>query len=121
MINSITTLKKFGIFEDYTKPKELDEFAKFNLIYGWNGSGKSTLSKVFECVSKGHIIADFPDASLKIDTDIGPIDNRNIIKQELDICVFNSNFIKENINWDSIVKSILIISKEKIEEKKSNT
>ncbi|WP_235630529.1 AAA family ATPase [Aliivibrio fischeri] len=22
-----------------------DEFAKFNLIYGWNGSGKSTLSR----------------------------------------------------------------------------
>lgn len=119
MIKSIATLKKFGIFEDYTKPKELDEFAKFNLIYGWNGSGKSTLSKVFECVSKGHIIADFPEATLKIDTDIGPIDNKNIIKQELDICVFNSNFIKENINWDSIVKSILIISKEKIEEKKT--
>lgn len=119
MIKSIATLKKFGIFQEYTKPKELDEFAKFNLIYGWNGSGKSTLSKVFECVSKGHIIADFPEATLKIDTDIGPIDNKNIIKQELDICVFNSNFIKENINWDSIVKSILIISKEKIEEKKT--
>ncbi|TFB44154.1 AAA family ATPase [Pseudomonas sp. F01002] len=118
MIKSITTLQNFGVFANYTKPKELEEFAKYNLIYGWNGSGKSTLSKVFECVSKGHIIADFPDATLKMDTDIGIIDNKNLIKQDLDICVFNSNFVKENINWDSLVRSILLISKEKIEEKK---
>jgi wobble nucleotide-excising tRNase len=118
MIKSITTLQNFGIFADYAKPKELEEFAKYNLIYGWNGSGKSTLSKVFECVSKGHIIADFPDATLKMDTDIGIIDNKNLTKQDLDICVFNSNFVKENINWDSLVRSILLISKEKIEEKK---
>jgi wobble nucleotide-excising tRNase len=119
MIKSITTLQSFGIFKNYSKPPELEEFSKFNLIYGWNGSGKSTLSKVFECLSKGHIISDFPDATLKIDTDIGSIDNKNLIRRDLDVCVFNSNFIKENINWDSLVKSILLISKEKIEEKKT--
>ncbi len=119
MIKSITELQNFGIFANYTKPKELEEFAKFNLIYGWNGSGKSTFSKVFECLSKGHIITDFPDATLRIDTDIGIIDNKNLTKKALDICVFNANFIKENINWDSLVRSILLISKEKIEEKKT--
>lgn len=119
MIKSIATLQSFGIFKSYSKPPELEEFSKFNLIYGWNGSGKSTLSKVFECLSKGHIISDFPDATLKIDTDIGSIDNKNLIRRDLDVCVFNSNFIKENINWDSLVKSILLISKEKIEEKKT--
>lgn len=118
MIKSIAVLQNFGIFENYTKPQNLEEFAKYNLIYGWNGSGKSTLSKVFECVSKGHIITDFPEAILRIETDKGTLDNKNILKKDLDICVFNSNFIKENINWDSLVKSILLISKEKIEEKK---
>lgn len=118
MIKSITSLQDFGIFKNYSKPRELEDFSKFNLIYGWNGSGKSTLSKVFESISKGHIISDFPDATLKIDTDAGVIDNKNLIRRDLDVCVFNSNFIKENINWDSLVKSILLISKEKIEEKK---
>ena len=119
MIKSISALQNFGIFSNYIGQPDVDEFSKFNLIYGWNGSGKSTLSKIFECISKGHIISDFPDGVLNIATDTQPIDNKNIIKQEHDICVFNQNFIKENINWDSLVKSILLISKEKIKEKKT--
>lgn len=118
MITSIAKLENFGIFESYSKPTSLEDFTQYNLLYGWNGSGKSTLSKVFECVAKGRIIEDFPNGLLTINTATTPINNRNIATKPLDICVFNTNFVKENINWDSIVKSILLISEDKIEEKK---
>ncbi|MBC3258031.1 AAA family ATPase [Pseudomonas paralactis] len=118
MITSIAKLENFGIFEDYSKPAALDDFTQYNLIYGWNGSGKSTISKVFECIAKGLIIEDFPRGALSVNTSSGSITNHNIASKPLDLCVFNSNFIRENINWDSIVKSILLISEDKIEEKK---
>ena len=34
-------LKGHRVFHDFTWPKALCDFAKFNLIYGWNGSGKT--------------------------------------------------------------------------------
>ena len=52
MINGISKLKSlrsFGIYENHDNTG-CDEFAKFNLIYGWNGSGKSTLSRLFRCI-----------------------------------------------------------------------
>ncbi|VVN20539.1 hypothetical protein PS619_04298 [Pseudomonas fluorescens] len=118
MITSIAKLENFGIFGNYAKPASLEDFTQYNLIYGWNGSGKSTLSKIFECIAKGQIIEDFPGGTLSVNTTSGAINNRNLSSRPIDLCVFNSNFIKENINWDSIVKSILLISQDKIEEKK---
>lgn len=118
MITSIARLENFGIFENYSKPASLEDFTQYNLIYGWNGSGKSTLSKVFECISKGQIIDDFSKGTLTVNTSTGAINTRNLASKPLDLCVFNSNFIRDNINWDNIVKSILLISEDKIEEKK---
>ena len=117
MIESINNLKGFGIFNNYQKDPDLKDLNKYNLVYGWNGSGKSTLSKIFECISKKKIIDDFPGADFEINTSKGKITSKNLTSSELDICVFNSNFVRENINWDSIVKSILLISQEKIADK----
>lgn len=119
MIVSIQKLRNFGIFENYACSQELKNFNQYNLIYGWNGSGKSTLSKVFECLAKKELISDFPSAHFEIKTADSTITPANLKDHNLDICVFNSNFVKENINWDTIVKSILLISQAKIEDKKS--
>ncbi|NES63764.1 AAA family ATPase, partial [Vibrio parahaemolyticus] len=48
-ISKIKSLRSFGIYENHINDG-CDEFAKFNLIYGWNGSGKSTLSRLFRCI-----------------------------------------------------------------------
>lgn len=53
MINKISKLKDFGIFQDFTWKSNLPEFKKFNLIYGWNGTGKTTLSKFFALLETG--------------------------------------------------------------------
>lgn len=42
MINKIKKIRNLGIFSDFKWPDALENFKRFNLIYGWNGSGKTT-------------------------------------------------------------------------------
>ncbi|MEO9748182.1 MULTISPECIES: AAA family ATPase [Marinobacter] len=46
-LTKIKDIRGFRIFKDFTWPENLDEFARFNLIYGLNGSGKTTLTSIF--------------------------------------------------------------------------
>ncbi len=118
MIKSIDKLQKFGIFKNFVKNAELSDFNKYNLFYGWNGSGKTTLTKLFLLLEKKDIevINRFPDCEFKITTDVNIITQNNFSDSDLNIRVFNENFINDNIDWDNVVKSILLISEEKISE-----
>lgn len=52
-------LERFGrihghrIFKSFTWPVALEDFGRFNLIYGWNGTGKTTLSGLFKSLQAG--------------------------------------------------------------------
>lgn len=47
-ITKLSKVRGHRIFRDFYWPAQgLDEFGRFNLIYGWNGSGKTTLSNLF--------------------------------------------------------------------------
>jgi wobble nucleotide-excising tRNase len=116
-IKNIQKLKKFGIFQNHTNAYAKD-FGKYNLFYGWNGSGKSTLSGVFRCVENSTASSKFPSSEFTVSVDNGaPITQANVANSDLNIYTFNHDFIDENISWDSIVKSILLVDKEKIEER----
>ena len=65
MIKKINTIQKLGIFEDYSVDGNLENFAKFNLIYGWNGSGKTTFSELFKAFKSGEL-EEFPDLKYTI-------------------------------------------------------
>lgn len=116
MIKNIQRLKQFGIFQDHTNTGTKD-FGKYNLFYGWNGSGKSTLSALFRCIDN-HMLSDkFPSAEFTVKICGGSsITQANINLADLNIYTFNHDFIDENISWNSIVKSILLVDKEKISE-----
>lgn len=116
-IKSIQKLKQFGIFQDHTNSNAKD-FGKFNLFYGWNGSGKSTLSGLFRCIENKATSSKFPSSEFSVSVDSGtPITQANVANSELNIYTFNHDFIDENISWNSTVKSILLVDKEKIEER----
>ncbi|WP_422648260.1 Wobble nucleotide-excising tRNase [Cupriavidus sp. H18C1] len=120
-IKSIRKLTNYGIFQSFDGTKT-QPFGKLNLIYGWNGSGKSTLSTVFETLQLRTPLSHtrFHNADLQIDlTDGDPITSATIPGCSLNIHTFNHGFIKRNIDWDKSVKGILLVAKEKIEEKKS--
>ena len=117
MIKNISHLKQFGIFQNHTNTDAKD-FGKYNLFYGWNGSGKSTLSGVFRCVENNTASSKFPFSEFTVSVDSGsPITQANVVDSDLNIYTFNHDFIDENISWNSVVKSILLVDKEKIEER----
>ncbi len=118
MIRNIKKLYNFGIFKSCDNSKA-DDFLKYNLIYGWNGTGKSTLSYLFELVQERTNVNDFPGNEFVItDADNNQLTNKNISSSLLNIRTFNKNFIKQNIDWDNAIKSILLIDKEKIDDRK---
>lgn len=116
-IKNIQKLKHFGIFQNHTNSYAKD-FGKYNLFYGWNGSGKSTLSGLFRCIENKSTSSKFPSSEFSVSVDSGrPITQANVANSDLNIYTFNQDFIDENISWNSIVKSILLVDKEKIEER----
>ena len=117
-IKNISKLKQFGIFQNHTNANAKD-FGKYNLFYGWNGSGKTTLSGIFRCIENRTNSDKFPSFELTVDIDGGsPITKENITEADLNIYTFNNDFVDENISWNSVVKSILLVDKAKIEERK---
>ncbi|TKK42219.1 hypothetical protein PflCFBP13517_06800 [Pseudomonas fluorescens] len=120
MITKIKKLKNFGIFRDFNG-EAAQEFGKFNLIYGWNGSGKSTLSKIFESIEKRRNLQAAIEPNCEFSVALNEnkiITEKNILQSNAIVRTFNSGFIKENIDWDNSVKSILLVAKEKIDDRK---
>lgn len=116
MILHINRLRNFGIFTDYNG-SGIQQFGRYNLVYGWNGTGKSTLSNVFSCLESRSLIPRFAGAQFSIELDDGTLlTEANLLASQLNIHVFNQRFIHENIDWDNAVKSILLIAKEKIDD-----
>lgn len=113
-------MKSFGIYENFVwDSSKLDDFKKFNLFYGWNGSGKSTLAKLFYQIAKKQSIfyEDFGDFQFKVGIDNGTIiDEKNFEGNVLNLFVFNSRFVEENISWNDKINNILLVSKDHIDE-----
>ncbi len=110
MITQITKIKNLGVFHDYSADRDLKNFNKFNLIYGWNGTGKTTLSELFIAFNDG-VLKKYPNleyqfkAGNQIYSQSKPYDK--IIR------VFNQNYIIKNINIiESKANSIFILGEE---------
>jgi wobble nucleotide-excising tRNase len=96
MIKKIKKIKDYRIFKDFSWSSELNDFARFNLIYGWNASGKTTLSNIFREMEKRT-----PHHEGEIEL---TIDNNQVKGDQFDksiyipsIRVFNRDFISENV------------------------
>ena len=107
IITKVSSLKKFGIFRDFSWNKELPEFKKFNLIYGWNRSGKTTLSRVFascekKCVYNEDDFKEYPKGGeFELETNGGiTVKDTDVDTNSLPIRVFNRDFIDKNISFD---------------------
>ena len=118
MIKNIKYLKNFGIFKNYTpKDKEVEDFNKFNLIYGWNGSGKTTLSRLLRCFELQKIHDDFIESDFRLQTDKGMVSCKDL-PQKINIRVFNKDFIDENVfTSENTAKPIYYLGKEDIDQK----
>lgn len=93
LINRIDRLRHPGVLRDFSWPKALDEFARYNLIYGWNGSGKTTISKLFRALE----LRAEPEGDAALVLDGQKVDGSRFSEASLPIRVFNRDFVSESV------------------------
>ena len=105
MIKRIELIKEFGIFKDFNwnSNPDLQDFKEKNIIYGWNYSGKTTISRIFSSLRDKHLHEKCKKSEFKIifDNDKKILTQDNLEKFEYGVQVFNSEFIKQNLKWDT--------------------
>lgn len=94
-ITRIQRIRNHRIFRDFSWPKDLADFGRLNLIYGWNGSGKTTLSDLFRSLSAKQPIAN-GEYEFQLDQHI--VKSTNIESASVPpIRVFNRNSIDASV------------------------
>lgn len=113
MITKILSIKDFGVFQNFNGVS-LPELKTFNLIYGWNYSGKTTLSRVFRCLEQGKLHIDYPLAKFAFEDESGTRSDQTFSPKP-NIRVFNSDFVADNLKWDSdSIEPIFLLGEENI-------
>jgi len=117
MINNILIIKHCGIFQDF-EWKTIPDFKRFNLIYGWNRSGKTTLSRIIHSACSKVFPFDDPDARFELNADIGTVKSEDFSFALSSVRVFNSDFVRNNIRFDTLhAEPIVYVSEEDIKLK----
>lgn len=99
-------IKNFGSFSEFEwntslfKNNNVFEFKKLNIIYGRNYSGKTTLSRIFRSFEVRKLPENYPNPQFEIITS----DNSTLTQQDttnhlLEIRVYNTDFVKENLSF----------------------
>lgn len=119
MIKKIASLKKFGVFANFTQTTETPDFNDFNIIYGWNYSGKTTLSRLIGCLESRAVHTDYKACEFKILTrENVEIVQDKLASSNLSARVFNSDFVAKNLKWDGQeFDPILLLGEDAIEAK----
>lgn len=118
MIKRISKLRHFGIYQNFAwDADKLDDFGRYNLIYGWNYSGKTTLSRVFSALQYPDRPSTFPGSTFEIllddDTQLDLEHRAGGPK----IRVFNRDFVAANFEKEHKAPAIYIVGEENIQAK----
>ena len=103
MIKRIHSIKNFGVYEDYKRSGNIRDFEEKNIIYGWNYSGKTTLSRLFSYLDKAtEIEDDYTSIEFEVELNDGTkVNNLNRLSSPLQVKVFNSDFVRDNLHYDT--------------------
>lgn len=101
MINKIDNIKDFGIYKNFSwnSAGGLKEFNHKNIFYGWNYSGKTTLSRIFSSLRDKKTHDSYDKSFFKVNTSAGDFDSNTLENFPFEILVFNSDYIKDNLNF----------------------
>lgn len=96
MIKKIKSVSGMGVFDGYRWPtgNTLNEFKRFNIIYGSNGSGKTTLSRLFSHFATGEC-EQFPDLKYSLEGENSTLKETDT--GSVPIRVFNADYVRSNI------------------------
>lgn len=105
MIRKIHHIRNFGVFKDYNwdTTDGIKEFKDKNVIYGWNYSGKTTISRIFSSLRDKQLHEKYKNSEFKVvyDDDKKEITQADLTTFTYGVQVFNSEFIKQNLKWDT--------------------
>lgn len=120
MLKRISHITNFGVFQNYRRTGDIQDFKKLNIIYGWNYSGKTTIARLFNCLEKGELHKDYPDCKFEVtDQDDKKYSETNLTIPGKLIRVFNSDFVRKNLKWEGeAFDPILLLGEESIEAEK---
>ena len=117
-ITRIQRIRNHRIFRDFSWPKDLADFDRFNLIYGWNGSGKTTLSDLFRNLSAKQPIV---DGEYEFQIDQRMVKSTNIESASVPpIRIFNRNSIDASVfeTVGSHLSPIYFLGEDSVEKQK---
>ena len=105
MIRRIKEIKDLGVFKEFTwdkcvqdKDQKTQNFQHINILYGRNYSGKTTLSRIFRSFETGVISSKYGNPKYTIEDENGiQYTQSDISSNNLNIRVFNEDFVKENL------------------------
>ncbi|WCB47058.1 AAA family ATPase [Nitratidesulfovibrio vulgaris] len=115
-LTQFAQLKGHRVFHDFTWPKALCDFARFNLIYGWNGSGKTTLSNLFRAIE---LETDVTEGDVKFTINGTTVRGAEIAGHPAlpQVKVFNPDFVKESVfKTGELLAPIFYVGKANIEK-----
>ena len=105
-INRFDKIRNVGLFKDFTWPVDLENFSKFNLIYGGNGTGKTTLSRILDKLGSA---AEFEAGTeITISAEGKEITELDFSIPTYGIKVFNRDFVSNYILTEDSTKQIII-------------
>ena len=105
-INRFDKIHNVGLFKDFTWPVGLENFSKFNLIYGGNGTGKTTLSRILDKL--GSATEFEAGTEITISADGKEITELDFTIPTYGIKVFNRDFVSNYILTEDSTKQIII-------------
>lgn len=123
MIKRINHIKNFGVFQNYRRAGDIQDFANLNIIYGWNYSGKTTVSRIFQHFERTEKNPDYSTAQFELENHNG--DKFNEQTQSIDdriVRIFNADFVKDNLKWDGSsfdAIQVLLLGQDAIEAEKA--
>ena len=123
-------INNFGSFSGFDRKsqekqgQEAFEFKRLNILFGRNYSGKTTLSRVFQSLEFGRLPHNYPKPDFKVVTDSETLTPQDISSHSLDIRVYNTDFVNENLSFlaneiEGEIKTFAVIGSEnkKIEKR----
>ena len=98
IVKRINNIKYFGVFKDYQRNGDIQDFAKLNIFYGWNYSGKTTISRIFQSFENKEIDDYYNGCDFKIeDYDGNSYTHFDVTTAPQQFKIFNSDFVRDNI------------------------
>jgi len=126
MIKKFTTIKNFGVFQNFEWNNTVKRngssipFKKLNILYGRNYAGKTTLSRILGCLQNEKLPLKNENAEFQIEfCDSSNITHNSISESTELVRVYNKDFITDNLKWltdeEGEIKPFAIIGDKNIE------